>query len=194
MTCNSYQSLISSLICKGIIKNTSRHLHLYVPNPFWKCNRILETLFFPALIKIPSLPQSILWIYRKYGNVWCTHTMFLASSAFLKEMSPTCLYFCFVPWSSHSAREVDFLLAKLELKKEKNNHQQLKKKKKKDVHKGLWTMPQLPMGFQSRGPHQDRYSLLKQSPLQHASSQALNPPVPPRYSAKPQGQQVCIIA
>lgn len=116
--------------------------------------------FFPGLIKIPSLPQNILWIYRKCGKVQCTLTTVLAPSALLKEISPTCPYFCFATWSSRSACEVDSLLVKLGLHKKKKENQQVKKKKK-DVHKGLRTMPKLLMGFQSLGPHQDQYSLLK---------------------------------
>lgn len=128
--------------------------------------------FLPALIKIPSLPWNFLWIYRKYGKVQCTHTPVLSPSVLLKEITPTCLYFCFAPWSSCSACEVDCLPVKLGLNKtnkqtKQNTHthtppkQQKTTGKKKDVLKGLWTMPKFLTGFQSLGPHQAWYSLLK---------------------------------
>lgn len=83
--------------------------------------------FFLALIKIPSLHPNIPWIYRKYSKVWCTHSTILAPSALLKEISPTCLYFCFACWSSYSACEADSLSVPVGLKQTNRIKTQVKR-------------------------------------------------------------------
>lgn len=72
--------------------------------------------FFPLVHRnIPGLPQNILWNYMaKYD----APTLPVLDPIMLsKEISPTCLYFCFAPWSRHSTREADSSVVKPGLKK-----------------------------------------------------------------------------
>lgn len=69
----------------------------------------LRPFFSLALRNIPGLPQNILCNYKVIAV--------LDPIMLLKEISPTCLYFCFAPWSRHSACEADSSLEKPGLNK-----------------------------------------------------------------------------
>lgn len=150
--------------------------------------RSLRT-FFLALMNIPSLPPNIPWIYRKYTKVWCTHTTVLAPSVLLKEISPTCLYFCFARWSSHSACEVDSLPVQVGLKQINRIKTRVKKGCAQGHTNHAYIALRLPVPRTTPGS-----IFISQNKVHFSTLQFLNPRVSLWRTAMPQCQRNCITA